>query len=120
MCEWQTNRPAPYVTPPPASPSTAYGGDNLTALAATGQPFFEFAEGSWVRPGSTGPIVRFQIICPNGYPEINEIQVIRSEDDPEITPTTLQSIPLQKIKEDIYRDARLDGLRRSASDHSRG
>ena len=77
-----------------------FGGDKLTALAATGQPFFEFAEGSWVRPGTTGPIVRFQIICRDGYPEIDEVRIIRSEGDPEISATTLQAIPLKNIKED--------------------
>ena len=53
-----------------------------------------------MRPGSTGPVVRFQLICPDGYPEVDEVRIVRSEGDAEISATTLQSIPLKKIKED--------------------
>ena len=78
---------------------TIDGLGQLTELA-TGQPFFERAEGSWVRPGSTGPVVRFALICPDGYPEMDEVRIVRSEGDAEISATTLQSIPLKKIKDE--------------------
>lgn len=94
-----------------------YGASGPPCVLANGALFVEWADVLWSRfvVGDAqgippfygayadlpfvGPSVRLRIAVHNGRPEVDEVEVVRRKDCPEITNHLLSEIPLQKIKE---------------------